>query len=254
MNWPDHCAAVVPCLNEARTIAPLVRRILHYLPAVYVVDDGSSDETAFLAAAAGAAVLKHDFPRGKGLALETGLARALADGFSWTLCLDGDGQHDPADIPQFLHAADSEGAALVVGNRMHSCKAMPFIRRFVNRWMSRRLSNLCGHALPDSQCGFRLVQLQMWSALSLKAAQFEIESEMLVRFFAARHRIAFVPVRTIYGAEQSKIHPLRDSVRWFTWFFRVRNELNRRKAIPAAGSPDILSELSPGLIGRNLAN
>jgi len=225
MNWPDSCAAVVPCLNEARTIGPLLDRIRQYLPAVYVIDDGSSDNTANHAQRAGAIVLQHAQAQGKGRALETGFSQAFTDGYSWALCLDGDGQHDPADISKFLQAAETETAALVVGNRMEACKAMPLIRKLVNRWMSRRLSDLCAATLPDSQCGFRLLDLKVWSTLAMQAAQFEVESEMLVRFVAAHQKIAFVPVRALYGAEQSKIHPFRDSIRWLKWYWAIQREL-----------------------------
>src|SRR5437867_9429801 len=119
-----------------------------------VVDDGSADETARLAAKAGAHVLRHAQSQGKGAALNTGWSEARARGFSWALCMDGDGQHAPADIAVFLNCAESTGARLVIGNRMANPDGMPWLRRRVNRWMSRRLERLAGCALPDSQCGF----------------------------------------------------------------------------------------------------
>ena len=94
---------------------------------------------------------------------------------------------------------------------------MPFIRRVVNRWMSRRLSGLAGQALPDSQCGFRLVRLDVLARIPLRADRFEIESEQLLAFLSAGERAEFVPVQVIYRGERSKIHPLRDTLRWFRW-------------------------------------
>jgi len=240
MIRPNSCAAVVPCLNEARSISRLVHRIHEYLPTVFVVDDGSSDDTAQLSSAAGAVLLAHPATRGKGHALETGFARAFADGYTWAFCLDGDGQHNPDNIPSFLQTAELESASLVIGNRMASCRSMPLLRKLVNHWMSRRLSNLCHVPVPDSQCGFRLLNLQVWSRLSLCASQFEIESEMLVRFAAAHQKVSFVPVDTIYGCEQSKIHPIRDSIRWIKWFLRVRSELHPFRITP----PPILHDLA----------
>ena len=106
---------------------------------------------------------------------------------------------------------------------------MPPLRRLVNRWMSRRLSALAGFALPDSQCGFRLVRLAALEKIQLTATQFEIESEQLLAFLAAGERVEFVPVQVIYRAEQSKIHPLRDTLRWFRWRRRWRESSTRRR-------------------------
>lgn len=234
--------AVIPCLNEAKTIAGLVRAVTHQLradpvnlrastnpaaagdklPSVIVVDDGSSDATGAVAADAGARVLTHPRVRGKGAALTTGLSEARRLGFEMALVLDGDGQHTPADIPVFLSCARQTSAPLIVGNRMQTPEGMPWLRRVVNRWMSQRLSTLAGRLLPDSQCGFRLINLQTWSALAISAEHFEIESEILLAFIAAGARVEFVPIQVIYKSEQSKIHPWRDTWRWFRWIRRWR--------------------------------
>jgi glycosyltransferase involved in cell wall biosynthesis len=217
VDWPKECAVVIPCRNEARFIAPLVRDVRALLPSVIVVNDASSDATAKLSADAGAEVISHADARGKGAALRTGWSRARERGFPWALCMDGDGQHAAADIPKFLECAERTGAALVVGNRMSEAYKMPFIRRTVNRWMSRELSTLAGQTLPDSQCGFRLARLAVLEKIQLSATQFEIESEQLLAFCAAGERVEFVPIQVIYRTERSKIHPWRDTFRWFRW-------------------------------------
>jgi len=210
-------AAIIPCLNEQAAIASVVRDVRSHVGRVYVVDDGSSDATAARASEAGAEVIRHPTPRGKGAALQTGCMACLTAGYTTAILLDGDGQHDPADIPAFVECARRTGSPLVVGNRMGDNAAMPAVRRFVNAWMSRRLSEIASQSLPDSQCGFRLMDLRVWSALGLKAANFEIESEVLLAFAGAGHRVEFVPIKVIYGAERSKINPLIDTIRWFRW-------------------------------------
>jgi glycosyltransferase involved in cell wall biosynthesis len=217
MDWPAQCAAVIPCLNEAATVEALVRRVREHMPSVIVVDDGSTDDTGERAARAGADVLHHAEAQGKGAALQTGLRRARERGFAWAMTLDGDGQHAPEDIPAFLQHAARTGAALVVGNRMAGASRMPWLRRQVNRWMSRRLSRLAGRPLPDTQCGYRLLKLDAWSRLPILTRHFEIESEMLLAFISAGHEVEFVPIQVIYKAEQSKVHPWCDTVRWFRW-------------------------------------
>jgi len=215
---------------------------------VIVVDDGSTDRTGEVAKEAGAIVIRHANRCGKGAALQTGWRHAHESGFSWALNLDGDGQHDSADIPSFLHRADSTGASLVIGNRMERPVGMPFVRRLVNQWMSRQLSRISGRFLPDSQCGFRLMNLRAWSDLSISSHHFEIESEVLLAFSLASHRVEFVPVRTIYRHERSNINPLQDTVRWLRWWRKACQVRGRRNApegstgqsLPIASPADVI--------------
>jgi glycosyltransferase involved in cell wall biosynthesis len=218
MSEPTTCAAVIPCFNEDATIAALVVALRQYLPLVVVVDDGSTDDTAVAAADAGATVIRHRRNLGKGAALRTGLSRARKQGFEWVVTLDGDGQHVPADLPAFLRCAEQTGALLVVGNRMHNARAITWLRRQVNRWMSRQLSRCAGRLLPDTQCGFRLIHLETWATLSLNTEHFEIESEMLMSFLAAEHPVAFVPIEVIGRSRSSHILPVADSLRWWKWW------------------------------------
>jgi len=252
VNWPAQCAVVIPCHNEAAAIGRLVSDVRRHLPAVIVVDDGSTDATAPLAEAAGATVLRQPKSLGKGAALATGWQYAVKNNFAWSLCMDGDGQHAPADIPKFLAAAQT--VDLVIGNRMANPVAMPWLRRQVNRWMSRRLSNLVTGAdcrsdalktdspqagqtsaalpepvFPDSQCGFRLIRLAALSSISLQTRHFEIESDLLVQFTLAGHRVEFVPIEVIYKAERSKIRPLLDSWRWLCWWRKMRLVVRSRQ-------------------------
>ena len=222
MNWQFDCAVVVPCFNEGRVIASVVEGLRGHVNTVFVVDDGSSDETASEAERAGATVLRHQQNQGKGAALQTGWKCAHESGFDWAICVDGDGQHAAEDIPRFFEAVDRTSASLVVGNRMPGAAAMPTLRRWVNRLMSRRISKISGLVLPDTQCGFRLMNLKVWAELNIRAEHFEIESEILLSFIRARQRVEFVPIKVIYKDERSKIDPLRDTVRWLKWLASIR--------------------------------
>lgn len=224
MDWRAACAAVIPCLNEEAGIGPLVEDARSQLPVVLVIDDGSTDATAAQARAAGATVLENPSGPGKGAALQTGWKYALDHGFRWALTMDGDGQHRPQDIPSFLRCAEATSASLVCGNRMSQAARMPPLRRWVNRWMSRRLSHLAGQALPDSQCGFRLMDLEKCARLPLRSRYFEIESEVLFLFARAGFQIRFVPIAAVYQQEQSKIHPWSDTLRWLCWYWRARSK------------------------------
>jgi len=222
MDWATQCAVVIPCLNEAATLEALIVEVRKLLPAVIVVDDCSTDGTAERTVKAGAEIIRRERRCGKGATLAAGWGRALELGFTWALSMDGDGQHAPSDIPGFLACAQKTGAQLVVGDRMTNPAGMPWVRRCVNRWMSDRISSLTGRTLPDTQCGFRLMRLDAWAQVHLQADHFEIESELLCKFIAAGYRVEFVPVRVIYCNEQSKIQPLRDTRRWFRWWWQTR--------------------------------
>ena len=212
------CAVVVPCFNEGASIAALVAAVRQHLPCVMVANDGSTDDTAILARDAGAVVLNHERNLGKGAALKTGLSQALTQGFEWAVTLDGDGQHAPEDLPALLRCAKQTGALLVIGNRMDNAHAMPWLRRRVNRWMSRKLSQRAGRQLPDTQSGFRLIHLGTWAALPLKTERFEVESETLMAFLAAGQRVEFVPIQVIRSRRGSHIRLVADSLRWLRWW------------------------------------
>jgi glycosyltransferase involved in cell wall biosynthesis len=218
VDWTRQCVAVIPCFNEAPFVAAIVTEVRGHLPNVIVVDDGSTDGTALRARAAGAEVIHLPSNSGKGAALRAGWRHASQKGFAWVLMMDGDGQHAPEDIPKFLACAENKNAALVVGNRMGNAEAMPWLRRQVNRWMSRRLSRLAGVRLPDSQCGFRLAHLETLMRLPLSARRFEIESETLIAMLAAGRRVEFVPIQVIYESGRSNICPLQDTWRWLRWW------------------------------------
>jgi glycosyltransferase involved in cell wall biosynthesis len=231
MDWSAKCAVVIPCLNESFTIGPLVQKVFMHVNTVFIVDDGSTDGTGESARRAGAEVLRHQTTRGKGAALRSGWEHARRAGFAWTLTMDGDGQHSPDDIPAFFECVERTSAALVVGNRMENAPRMPWPRRVVNRWMSRRLSLLASQELPDSQCGFRVLDLNALATISLGTTHFEIESEVLLGFVRRGYRVQFVPIRVIYKAEQSKIQPVRDASRWFQWWWRERRTQRGREPL-----------------------
>jgi glycosyltransferase involved in cell wall biosynthesis len=227
---PTQCAVVIPCLNESASIATLVAALRAQLPLVLVVDDGSTDGSAPCARRAGAVVIQHERNFGKGAALHTGLSHAWQLGFEWAVTLDGDGQHAPEDVPALLLRAEQTGARLVIGNRMHAAQKIPWLRRRVNLWMSRKISARAGQPLPDTQSGFRLIHLRTWAALTLNTRHFEIESEMLLAFLAAKRPVAFVPIQVIGSRRRSHIHPVTDSLRWWQWW---RNFGRASKNCPA---------------------
>ena len=199
-----------------------MRRTLLQLGNVVVVDDGSTDRTAELAKNAGANVIVHEQNRGKGESIKSGFRYWLEHGATYVVILDGDGQHLPEEIERFLAAAASGLGDLLIGTRMNDVREMPFVRRAVNRYMSRKISRICGQDIPDTQCGFRMVHREIIPDLLGGTERFDYETEMLILASRAGCRIASVPISTVYSDEVSSIHPIRDTLRFFKLMRRYR--------------------------------
>jgi glycosyltransferase involved in cell wall biosynthesis len=214
--------AVIPAYREEKHIGDVVRRARQQLNHVLVIDDGSNDATAARAREAGAEVVVHAANRGKGESIKTGLRHWLEQNLAWVMILDADGQHLPEEIDRFIRAAMSDGAALLIGNRMKETRAMPFVRRFVNRWMSNQISRVCGQDIPDTQCGFRMLHRHLIPELLGGSARFDYETEMLIIASRKGFRIESVPITTVYSDEVSSIHPVRDTVRFFKLMRRYK--------------------------------
>jgi len=217
-------AAVIPAYNEEKHIADVVRRMRQKLDHVLVVDDGSVDKTADHARDAGAEVTVHEQNRGKGETIKTGLRHWLDRQFDFVIILDADGQHRPEEMDRFVTAAlSADEPKLILGNRMNDVSSMPRLRQIVNRWMSNRISALCGQEIPDTQCGFRMLHRQLIPELLGGAARFDYETEMLIVASRKGFRITSVPITTVYCDEVSSIHPVRDTLRFFKLMRRYKN-------------------------------
>ncbi len=216
-------AAIIPAYSEEKHIGDIIRRARKQLDHVLVVDDGSRDTTARCAREAGAEVIVHGENRGKGEAIKTGLRHWLDRQFIHVIILDADGQHLPEEIDRFIAAAAQAGdRSFFLGNRMNNLIGMPFVRRVVNRYMSNRISRICRQKIPDTQCGFRMLDRQLMPELLEGGNRFDYETEMLIIASRKGYRIESVPITTVYSDEMSKIHPARDTIRFFKLMRRYR--------------------------------
>jgi glycosyltransferase involved in cell wall biosynthesis len=209
---PERILAVIPAHDEAARIRRVVESAVRQV-AVLVVDDGSTDDTAAVAAAAGARVIRQTPNQGKGAALRAGFAAALESGVEAVITLDGDGQHDPAEIPTFLgtyawRAVDGRATELIVGRR--DFRRMPPVRRLSNLLGTMVLSGALGRWIADNQSGYRLIGRRLMAAmLESRDSGFAFEVEMIAVCLRERWPIDWVPIRTIYGDETSHIRPMR---------------------------------------------
>jgi len=206
-------AAVIPALNESRSIGDVVGGIRGLVERVVVVDDGSTDGTADRARAAGAEVIVHETNRGKGTAVRTGLARVFEGDYTHVLLLDGDMQHLPGEAASLVAEAERSAAAVVVGERQFDRSRMPAARYHANRIGSRVLSWFVGVPVRDTQCGFRVFRLDALRPLRLMARGYDIETEMLIKVRRRGGRVAGVPVTAVYAGQRSKLRPIPDTTR-----------------------------------------
>jgi glycosyltransferase involved in cell wall biosynthesis len=213
----ERVAVIVPAYQAAASVAGVIAGARAAVPgaALYVVDDGSTDGTGGVAAAAGAVVLRHPDNRGKGTALASGIARAVAEGAVVLMTLDADGQHPPGALPALLEPVRRGTAELVLGARARS-GPMPVGRRFTN-WLSARLASRIGHTrVPDAQTGLRAFTRGLAVAVQPLIAGYrgyEYESAFLLTALRSGFRVTSVDVPTIYTAMPSHFRAWGDGRR-----------------------------------------
>lgn len=210
--------AVIPAYNEAGTIHAVAAQTLKYLDRVVVVDDGSVDQTVECLRELPVTVLRHPRNLGKAAALWRGMQHAVTQGATAVVTLDGDGQHDPGDIPALitLHRRDPSG--IVIGARLHASSAIPWLRYLANLVANFWVSWAAGSHVPDSQSGFRLYPTAVLTAVGSQCdttSGFAFESELLIEAGRIGVPIRTVPVSASYGRHlrQSHFRKVRDVVR-----------------------------------------
>lgn len=201
---------IIPARNEAEHLGPVVAGCQRRGFAVWVLNDGSQDDTALVAQEQGATVFTLH-AQGKTAALRWALQRIPAE-VEWLIFMDGDGQHQPADLEEFW--SQREESDLLIGNRWADVTQMPWLRRIVNWAMTRIVNLLSGGTAPDTQCGFRLVRRTAIEGWLPRGQHFEFETELYLHLLKQGGRVASVPLRAVYGTEKSKIFWPRDAWRF----------------------------------------
>ena len=209
---------IVPAFNEARTIAGVIADLRAHGPErIIVVDDGSADDTAARVQALTNAespappveLLQHPENRGKGFALASGVARALALGAERVITFDGDGQHTGADIPRLEQLAMRDPNALVIAARRRERDHAPRLRRFANETADFWISWACGRRIHDTQSGFRLYPAALLARLPTRPRRgqgFAFETELLIDAMQAGAALHTVPIATRYPADSRGSH------------------------------------------------
>lgn len=207
---------VVPAYNEQNSIGQVVKNLREFVDQVVVVNDGSTDETAALARAAGALVITHLVNRGYGAALATGTDYALDTSANYILHFDADGQFVPSDIPRLVEPLIEGKVQVALGSRfLGQAIDLPVLRRLILKVATVFTWAFSGLKLTDAQNGFRAFTTEAASAINIhqdgKAATSEIIDEV------ARLKLKYVEVPvTVYYTHYSLHKPKANSV-WDVW-------------------------------------
>lgn len=214
---------VIPAFQAAATVRAVVAGARTVAP-VYLVDDGSTDGTGDAARETDATLLTHATNRGKGAALATGIAAALAGGAEVIVTLDADGQHPPGEIPRLVGPIAEGRADVVLGARARS-GAMPLPRRLTN-WLSARLATrIGGQGVSDAQTGFRAFTRDVAQRVRPAEERYDYEMAFLLGALQAGYRVACVTIPTIYGAAESHFRPWSDTWRVARVFARYSRRI-----------------------------
>jgi glycosyltransferase involved in cell wall biosynthesis len=204
-EWLDRACIVVPAFDAEAALSGVLDDLRSSLPelsgAVVVVDDGSRDRTAAVAASEGAIVLAHGRNRGKGAALQTAFATALARGWEVALTVDADGQHPGREARRVL-LAEADAGALVLGVRDLRSAGAPRANQWSNAISNHFLSRFARRPLKDTQCGLRRYPMRSSLALGARGEGYDFEAEVLLRAAWAGMPIVEEPIEVLYPEDR----------------------------------------------------
>ncbi len=213
------CCVIIPAYNNPDTIGSVINDVLEYCNDVYVVNDGSTDNTIFEINKYENSINLIDYikNRGKGHALLQGFRQAYNDGFEYAVTIDADGQHYASDLPLFIKKLREEACAVIIGSRLINeekrSAGSNFANKFSNFWF--RIETAVKH--PDTQSGYRLYPLKKINKRRYFSNKYEFEIEVIVRNSWRGLDILAVPINVFYPEEDKRISHFRP----FTDFFRI---------------------------------
>ncbi len=210
---------VIPAKNESASIGTVVAAAREAWPdaEVIVVDDGSTDDTGQVAAAAGASLVTHPESLGNGAAVKAGARVAQGDIIAF---MDGDGQHDPQELAGLLQKLD-EGYDMAVGARDSGSHANVG-RLFANGLYNGIASLLTGRRIPDLTSGFRVARARLFKEfLYLLPNGFSYPTTITMAFLRSGYPVTFEPIKAAKRVGKSHIRPIHDGVRFFAIIFKI---------------------------------
>jgi glycosyltransferase involved in cell wall biosynthesis len=219
--------AAVPAFNEEKTIAKVVARAMRHVDRVVVVDDGSTDDTALIAGSLGAHVIRHDENKGYGAAIRSCFSAARDLAADVLVTLDGDGQHDPEQIPKVIEPILNGESDVAVGSRFHEGgrEDIPRYRIVGMRMLNEATNRIAKQKVTDTQSGFRAYSRKAIDSIRVYETGMGVTSEINVRTGDSGLRIVEVPVQVAYrGLDSSSQNPLMHGLGIVSTILRITGE------------------------------
>jgi glycosyltransferase involved in cell wall biosynthesis len=203
-------AIIVPMYNEEANIQKVINDIRQVLPEgeIIVVDDGSTDRCADIAAQAGATVIQHPFNLGYGAALQTGYKYTLRNGYDYAVQIDGDGQHDPSYVPALIKTITDDEADVVVGSRFigQDVYKIPFMRKIGIKVFGFIASIFMQQHVTDSTSGYQAVNRKVLQFYADKRYPVDFpDADVLIMLKRSGFRVKEIPVK-MYGSAKKSMH------------------------------------------------
>lgn len=197
----DDVCVIVPMLNESTTIASVLENLQHTFPHVLCIDDGSADDSAAIAAGAGATVLRHSTNLGQGAALQTGFDYVTrSTDHRWVVTFDADGQHLVSDAEAMVSVGREQDLDVVLASRFAGVTVdMPRARRVVLRGAIHFTRWTAGLDVSDAHNGLRVINTRVLDRLRLRQPRMAYASELLNKIAANKLRWSEVPTTVLYS-------------------------------------------------------
>jgi dolichol-phosphate mannosyltransferase len=222
INIAQRVLCVAPAWNEGERIAKVVKAVPHQVKATVVVDDGSSDNTASHAEAAGATVIRSETNRGVGAAIRSGIDYAIANGYEIVVVVSGGGKTPPEQIPRLLYPIINGEAELAQGSRYidgGEYLRMPLRRKLGTKAYTLLFSFFCGRRVTDASSGFRAIKVSLFDDKRINLWQdwldrYELEPYLLFKSLSLGHKVVEVPITIEYpktdGIAYTKMRAITD--------------------------------------------
>ena len=205
--------ACIPAYNEEKYIASLVESAKKYVDKVIVCDDGSTDNTAQLAKKAGAIIISHKKNRGYGAAITTLFDYARKENAQIMVTIDGDGQHNPNQIPLLINAITTHNVDVAIGSRfLDDATEAPGYRKTGIKIITTASNYGTNFKVSDSQSGFRAYSKDAIDAIHPTEEGMAVSTEILLKISNKGLSIAEVPITVSYEGETSEHHPISHGI------------------------------------------